>query len=311
MRKLHATLSFILALCFIFAGCSADIVNETITTSTITTSGIAVYGGLEYYATMGEDTLKEKCKGKYVEVTAAVQSVLQNIGTIYLGDYVSDKIRFSCDCSNSDDLANVQKGDLVTIRGKCSSFLGSTIYLLDCKIEKHINTTDASNPSNTKPSATPTTIPTTVPPHIHSFVSATCIAPKTCLCGATEGKPNGHAWIAATCQAPKVCTICGITEGSVANHSWIAATCTAPQKCRTCSAESGSAKGHNYSQGSCTTCGSSDPNYVEITYVLNTHTMKFHRPSCHKLPTDNRKDTTMSRDEVIAAGYVACKLCNP
>lgn len=48
-----------------------------------------------------------------------------------------------------------------------------------------------------------------------------------------------------------------------------------------------------------------------VSYVLNTKTKKFHKPSCGSLPTSNRKDTNMSRDEVIAQGYQACKKCNP
>lgn len=50
---------------------------------------------------------------------------------------------------------------------------------------------------------------------------------------------------------------------------------------------------------------------TEITYVLNTKTKKFHKPSCDSLPTNNRKDTSESRDSVIAQGYVPCKRCNP
>ena len=50
---------------------------------------------------------------------------------------------------------------------------------------------------------------------------------------------------------------------------------------------------------------------TEITYVLNTKTMKFHKPSCNSLPTANRKDTSESRDSIIAQGYVPCKKCNP
>lgn len=49
----------------------------------------------------------------------------------------------------------------------------------------------------------------------------------------------------------------------------------------------------------------------ELTYVLNTKTKKFHKPSCNSLPTTNRKDTSESRDSVIAQGYVPCKKCNP
>lgn len=50
---------------------------------------------------------------------------------------------------------------------------------------------------------------------------------------------------------------------------------------------------------------------TEVTYVLNTKTKKFHKPSCSYLPTTNRKDTSESRESVIAQGYVPCKKCNP
>lgn len=48
-----------------------------------------------------------------------------------------------------------------------------------------------------------------------------------------------------------------------------------------------------------------------LTYVLNVSTKKFHRPSCGSLPTTNRRDSSASREEVIAQGYVPCKRCNP
>lgn len=50
---------------------------------------------------------------------------------------------------------------------------------------------------------------------------------------------------------------------------------------------------------------------AELSYVLNTKTKKFHKPSCSYLPTANREDTSESRDSVIAQGYVPCKKCNP
>jgi len=49
----------------------------------------------------------------------------------------------------------------------------------------------------------------------------------------------------------------------------------------------------------------------ELSYVLNSKTKKFHKSSCSSLPTTNRVDSTKSRDEIIASGYVACKKCNP
>lgn len=51
---------------------------------------------------------------------------------------------------------------------------------------------------------------------------------------------------------------------------------------------------------------------TEITYVLNTKSKKFHKPSCSSLPAAaNRKDSTESRAAIIAQGYEPCKSCNP
>lgn len=50
------------------------------------------------------------------------------------------------------------------------------------------------------------------------------------------------------------------------------------------------------------------------SYVLNTNTMKFHKPSCSSagdIKPKNRQDVNMSRDEIIAKGYQPCKRCNP
>lgn len=114
------------------------------------------------------------------------------------------------------------------------------------------NTTENTETEETRETTTETT-------HTHTFSDATCTAPKTCSCGATEGEATGHS----------------------------------------------------YTKGVCTKCGSADPNYSEVTYVLNIASKKFHYTSCRRLPTDNRQDTTMSREEIIAQGYSPCGLCNP
>ena len=75
-------------------------------------------------------------------------------------------------------------------------------------------TTAPTTEPTTAPTTKPTTAPTTEPPHTHSFSSATCTAPKTCSCGATEGEANGHNWKDATYTSPKTCTVCGATEGT-------------------------------------------------------------------------------------------------
>lgn len=63
--------------------------------------------------------------------------------------------------------------------------------------------------------------------------------------------------------------------------------------------------------------GTSTPqetNDLVPTYVLNTNTHKFHRPSCNSVDEIKEKNKQYfygTRDEVIAAGYEPCGRCNP
>lgn len=53
---------------------------------------------------------------------------------------------------------------------------------------------------------------------------------------------------------------------------------------------------------------------VANSYVLNTSTMKFHKPSCRdveKISQENYATFDGSRDDVIAQGYDPCGHCNP
>lgn len=53
---------------------------------------------------------------------------------------------------------------------------------------------------------------------------------------------------------------------------------------------------------------------VEMDYVLNTNTKKFHYPSCRSVKQMKEKNTayfTGTRDEVIAKGYDPCGNCHP
>lgn len=50
------------------------------------------------------------------------------------------------------------------------------------------------------------------------------------------------------------------------------------------------------------------------TYVLNTNSKKFHKPDCDsvsKMSAKNMKFSTDTAADVIAAGFVACKICRP
>ena len=89
------------------------------------------------------------------------------------------------------------------------------------------------------------------PEHVHDWMEATCEAPKTCACGATEGEKLPHTWTEATCSSPKVCTFCNLTEGSALNHKWVEADCETPATCSLCGETSGEALGHVWISASC------------------------------------------------------------
>ena len=89
------------------------------------------------------------------------------------------------------------------------------------------------------------------PEHVHAWNEATCEAPKTCACGATEGEALPHTWIEATCGSPKVCSYCNKTEGSALKHNWVSADCETPATCSLCGETSGEALGHVWISASC------------------------------------------------------------
>lgn len=50
------------------------------------------------------------------------------------------------------------------------------------------------------------------------------------------------------------------------------------------------------------------------SYVLNTNTKKFHVPGCKsikQMKNSNKKETNLSRDEIVNQGYDPCGNCNP
>ena len=57
-----------------------------------------------------------------------------------------------------------------------------------------------------------------------------------------------------------------------------------------------------------------DDSTEEFQYVCNTNTKKFHYPSCdsvNQMNENNRVNTNLSRDELIAQGYQPCGNCRP
>ena len=52
----------------------------------------------------------------------------------------------------------------------------------------------------------------------------------------------------------------------------------------------------------------------EASFIVNTSTMKFHRPSCRyadQIQEDKRMEYTGAREDLIERGYDPCKVCNP
>lgn len=53
---------------------------------------------------------------------------------------------------------------------------------------------------------------------------------------------------------------------------------------------------------------------AETTYILNTNSMKFHKPSCSSvsdMSEENKETFNGSREELIQEGYEPCGRCNP
>lgn len=125
--------------------------------------------------------------------------------------------------------------------------------------------------------------------HVHAFKDATCTAPKTCECGATEGNPLGHTIVTdkavdATCtetglSAGTHCSVCNevltkqtvieakghdytsvvtfpaCTEGGYTTH-----TCACGDTYKDSEV---AALGHSFVEGTCSACGEADPDYVK------------------------------------------------
>lgn len=195
-----------------------------------------------------------------------------------------------------------------------------TVSLASCLDDNDVNNSISTTPTLSTPSATS--------PHVHVFSNATCTAPRTCSCGATEGTPSehswtdstctdpktcttcstaegtpkGHAWKDATCTDPKTCTTCGSTEGNANGHDWQQATCLSPQKCVTCGDIVGTVSPHTYSNGQCTVCG-----VDRMVWIPTNGGTKYHTNSdCSNMK--NPEQVTQRAAE--ARGFTPCSRCH-
>lgn len=181
----------------------------------------------------------------------------------------------------------------------------------------------------------------------HQWVEANCYLPKTCsVCGATEGEPEhlfDSSWTVIeepTCQTEgqekNVCLRCsyvGVRTIPIIDHQpgdWQTIREPSPDSnglearyCTICGLEldtyetaylpmlSGGAggSGSNFNR-----YNNESQQKTSATYVLNTSTHVFHRPSCRdvkRIAAQNYATSSESRDSIIARGYRSCGHCSP
>lgn len=180
----------------------------------------------------------------------------------------------------------------------------------------------------------------------HKWEFATCETPRICsVCGAESGKPYGHDFnigqitVKPTCQTPgentSYCSRCGVAEITVVpvvDHDagdwqtvdgtpdYMARYCTMcgkelERKEITLSGSGGTGGSGTGGVGSnFNTHNNTGQQNTSASYVLNTSTMKFHRPSCRDVPriaSQNYATSSSSRSDLISRGYSACGHCNP
>ena len=189
-------------------------------------------------------------------------------------------------------------------------------------------------------------------PSKHDWVKATCEVPKTCsVCGVQDGDPLGHSFnpatwsttVRPTCQSggerSNTClrVSCGATVTRPVSAidcipgNWQtvedASTSTLLIKARYCSMcgkELDRKDVHLSDSGGNDTSGTGGNNFntynnesqqqTTASYVLNTSTKKFHRPSCRDVPKISAKNyatSSKSRSDLISSGYSACGHCKP
>lgn len=94
-----------------------------------------------------------------------------------------------------------------------------------------------------------------------------------------------------------------------ASSSTSVAAVAAGSESQSSSNSSGSGDGSNFN-----TYDNAQQQNTSSSYVLNTSTMKFHRPSCSsvkKIAPQNYSTSNNSREELISQGYSPCGKCNP
>ena len=162
------------------------------------------------------------------------------------------------------------------------------------------------------PSATIVT-EVTEPVHIHNFLDATCLTPKTCSdCGETNGEALGHTWEIATCLVPQICSVCKVTEGELADHSWEDATCLVPKTCSVCKVTEGELADHSWEDATClvprtcSVCEATEGELADHSWAAATCLVPKTCPVCNATKGDVGKHTW---EDATCLAPKTCSVC--
>jgi len=190
-------LAFTLLLICSFTGCA----------QTITIPDGNITGDIAYFSAMDTDTLKKTCEGQTIEVTGTVTS--EGLSYIRVGDPLRSEVTFNCYPADADAASTFSKGEQVTVYGKCTSVLFSTVTLKECRIVGSNTPATAATENTETTESTENTETTEDATHVHAWKDATCTEPKICtVCGERSGSAAGHSY-----QNGK-CAVCGQSDPS-------------------------------------------------------------------------------------------------
>ncbi len=135
-----------------------------------------------------------------------LKAVLENIVTVANdnGFITKDEKDISISLTEVKDL-NLDGTDILEISKRA---VDDTSAKLNLSITVTVKDTSSEEQSSSKPNTTVSNTSSKNDDHVHSYREANCTAPKTCPCGATEGKALGHVYK----FNDSICSRCGATD---------------------------------------------------------------------------------------------------
>lgn len=142
------------------------------------------------------EAIKESLKFENQKYDAVIQDIVTAANE---EGYIKEGVTVSFEVSE----VKSDKVSVTEILDSVSQAADDTAAQLDIEIkvvtEDKSTSSASSEQSQGAASASSEQAQSTAPEHSHTFANATCTAPKTCSCGATEGKALGHSYDKGVC----------------------------------------------------------------------------------------------------------------